>query len=86
METIHVQLTIGRLILSEALTTILPSVLIVIVKKSQFVSGFISFYNCFFQVSFSTNFYGKDHFEAITTVNVTTLLVMMTLFVSVYNR
>ena len=85
METIHVQLTIGRLILSEALTTILPSVLIVIVKKSQFVSGFISFYDCF-QVSFSTNFYGKDHFEAITTVNVTTLLVMMTLFVSVYNR
>ena len=47
METIHVQLTIGRLILSEALTTILPSVLIVIVKKSQFVSGFISFYKCF---------------------------------------
>ena len=76
----------GRVILSEALTTILPSVLIVIVNTvSSYQSlGKISFK--IFQVSFTTNFYGKDHFEAITTVNVTTLLVMMTLFVSVYNR
>ena len=31
-ETVHVQLTMGRVILSEALTTILPSVLIVMVS------------------------------------------------------
>ena len=30
-DTVHVQLTMGRVILSEALTTILPSVLIVMV-------------------------------------------------------
>ena len=31
-DTVHVQLTMGRVILSEALTTILPSVLIVMVN------------------------------------------------------
>ncbi len=36
-----------------------------------------------FKVSFSTNHFSPQHFEAIVTVNLTALLVMATLFISV---
>ncbi len=38
-----------------------------------------------FQVSFSTNYFDPQHFEAIVTVNLTALLVMATIFISVSN-
>ena len=41
---------------------------------------FIFFY---FQVSFSTNYYGKNHFDAIVTVNLTAMLVLATLFITI---
>ena len=37
---------------------------------------------CIFQISFSTNYY-EDHFEANVSVNLTAMLVIATLFISV---
>jgi len=37
-------------------------------------------------VCFSTNFFQAFFFEAIVTVNLTSLLVLTTLFISVFNR
>lgn len=65
--TLIFEIIFGRQILSEAMTAILPTLIIVI-------------------VSFSTSFYGSDHFEANVTVNLTALLVMVTLFISVFTR
>lgn len=61
------EIILGRQILNEILTTVLPTVIIVI-------------------VSFTTNHYGSDHFDAIVSVNLTALLVMVTLFISVFSR
>lgn len=60
------EIVLGRQLLNEILTSVLPTVIIVL-------------------VSFSTNYYG-DHFDAIVTVNLTALLVMVTLFISVFTR
>ena len=63
---IRIELTFGRQLLAEFLTTILPTILIVL-------------------TAFSTNYYGTEYFEAVVTVNLTALLVMMTLFIGVSN-
>ena len=62
--TIKVEITLGRRILNELLTTYLPTILICI-------------------VAFCTNYFKPFFFEAIVTVNLTSLLVLTTLFISV---
>ena len=63
---LEISIILGRRILSEVLTTYLPTILICV-------------------VSFSTNYFKPFFFEAIVTVNLTSLLVLTTLFISVSN-
>ena len=65
--SIQVEITLGRRLLNELLTTYLPTILICI-------------------VSFCTNYFRPFFFEAIVTVNLTSLLVLTTLFISVSNN
>lgn len=64
LEGLQVEIILGRRILSQILTTYLPTMLICI-------------------VSFSTNYFKPFFFEALVTVNLTSLLVLTTLFISV---
>lgn len=64
---ISFQIVLGRRILSQILTTYLPTILICI-------------------ICFSTNYFKAFFFEAIVTVNLTALLVLATMFISVSNR
>ena len=66
IQSVNVELTFGRKILSTILTTYLPTFLICL-------------------VSFATNYFKGFFFEAIVTVNLTSLLVLTTLFISVSN-
>ena len=38
------------------------------------------------QASFATNYFSEDHFEATVTVNITALLVMVTLYIGISNE
>ncbi len=66
IQSVIVELSFGRRILSTILTTYLPTFLICL-------------------VSFATNYFKGFFFEAIVTVNLTSLLVLTTLFISVSN-
>lgn len=66
-QTVTFKLKIGRQVLTEALSTIFPTILISM-------------------VSFTTNYYGPEHFEAVVAVNLTAFLVIVTLFIGVFNR
>ena len=81
--TIKVEIKFRRDTMSELLTTILPTVLIVIVSYFEIYQFFcrLLYLNNFFQSSFATNYFIEEHFEAIVTVNLTALLVMVTLFI-----
>ena len=65
-EGITIEIIFGRKILSQIMTTYLPTLLICM-------------------VSFSTNYYKSQFFEALVAVNLTSLLVLTTLFISVSN-
>lgn len=66
LDSVIVEIALGRRILSEIMTTYLPTTLICI-------------------VAFSTNYFKAFFFEAVVTVNLTSLLVLTTLFISVSN-
>lgn len=59
-----IEIIFGRKILSQILTTYIPTILICM-------------------VSFSTNYYKSQFFEANVAVNLTSLLVLTTIFISV---
>ena len=63
---LEISIILGRRILSEILTTYLPTVLLCV-------------------VSFSTNYFNQFYFEAIVTVNLTSLLVLTNIFINVSN-
>ena len=65
-DDLMIEVKFGRKLMSEILTTFLPTTLICM-------------------VSFSTNYYKSQFFEALVAVNLTSLLVLTTLFVSVSN-
>ena len=64
---VKVKLVLGRRLLSVVLTTIVPTLLIIV-------------------VALSTNYYNEEHFKTIIPVNLTALLLMVTLFIGVSAR
>ena len=64
VQAIKVEIVLGRRLLSVLLTTVLPSVLLLL-------------------TSHSTNFFKDVFFEAVVTVNLTVMLVLTTMFISV---
>ena len=66
-EGIWMRVTLKRKILSEMMTTYLPSILLLM-------------------ITFATTFFKPIYFEAALTVNLTNMLVMTTIFISVMER
>ena len=64
---IWMSITLKRKIMSEMMTTYLPSILLMM-------------------VTFATSFFKPEYFEAALTVNLTNMLVMTTIFISVMER
>ena len=64
---IWMRITLKRKIMSEMMTTYLPSILLML-------------------ITFATTFFKPIYFEAALTVNLTTMLVMTTIFISVMER
>ena len=64
IQTLKVQIVLGRRLLSILLTTIIPSLILLL-------------------TSHSTNFFKDFFFEAVVTVNLTVMLVLTTMFISV---
>ena len=67
VRTIKVEIVLGRRLLSILMTTILPSIILLL-------------------TSHSTNFFKDFFFEAVVTVNLTVMLVLTTMFISVSNN
>ena len=65
--TIQMRIRMKRKIMSEMMTTYLPSVLLMM-------------------ITFATTFFKAEYFEAALTVNLTNMLVMTTIFISVMER
>jgi len=79
---VTVELTFGRRILSTILTTYLPTLYALL---SHTYIALIPRSSLICLVSFATNYFKGYFFEAIVTVNLTSLLVLTTLFISVSN-
>ena len=66
-DQVVLKITLGRRLLSVILTTMLPTIIVII-------------------VTLSTNYYDEQHFKTIIPVNLTSLLLMVTMFIGVSAR